>query len=124
LGSTKLISFLLLFCRPIRDEFSTKTKQDYSFVSVLSTVRNGLSVAFYSILQALHYSYWTQFNDILSLLVTILPTPLKTKARNNNMLVESYALVGFVFSYKGVSPSSSLESSSLLASSVAVVDND
>jgi hypothetical protein len=42
LGSTKLISFLLLFCRPIRDEFSTKTKQDYSFVSVLSTVRNGL----------------------------------------------------------------------------------
>jgi hypothetical protein len=33
-----------LFCRPIRDEFSTKTKQDYSFVSVLSTVRNGLRV--------------------------------------------------------------------------------
>jgi hypothetical protein len=32
-----------LFCRPIRDEFSTKTKQDYSFVSVLSTVRNGLT---------------------------------------------------------------------------------
>ncbi len=41
-GLYKTDLILLLFCHPIRDEFLTKTKQEYSFVSVLSTVRNGL----------------------------------------------------------------------------------